>query len=164
MIRKTAGNGEAGIRWNFTTKLDDLDFADDIALLSSTQKHIQEKTSRLEGNAKRVGLKINASKSKIMRINPKQHQPIKVSETELEDINTFVYLGATVSKQGEGMEDLKGRIVKARIVFFRLKKILNARFLSTRTKCYKDQNYPESSRRSMSGNVMFQEFSRTVTH
>ena len=61
VIRKTAGNGEAGIRWNFTTKLYDLDFADDIALLNSTQKHIQEKTNRLEGNTKRVGLKINAS-------------------------------------------------------------------------------------------------------
>ena len=70
----------------------------------------------------------------LMRINPKQHQPIKVSETKLEDINTFVYLGATVSKQGGGMEDLKGRIVKARIVFFKLKKIWNASFLNTRTK------------------------------
>lgn len=30
--------------------------------------------------------------------------------------------------------------------------------------CYKDRNYPESSRMSMSRNMMFQEFSRTVTH
>ena len=30
--------------------------------------------------------------------------------------------------------------------------------------CYKDWNYLESSRRSMSRNVLFQEFSRTVTH
>ena len=30
--------------------------------------------------------------------------------------------------------------------------------------CYKDWNYLESSRRSMSRNVLFHEFSRTVTH
>ena len=30
--------------------------------------------------------------------------------------------------------------------------------------CYKDWNYLESSRRTMSRNVLFQEFSRTVTH
>lgn len=43
VMRKTIEDGERGIRWNFTSKLDDLDFDDDIALLSSTQRHIQQK-------------------------------------------------------------------------------------------------------------------------
>lgn len=34
---------ESGIGWKFTRKLEDLDFADDITLLSSTKKQIQEK-------------------------------------------------------------------------------------------------------------------------
>jgi len=44
IMRETVKNGENGIRWKFTSKLDDLDFADDIALLSSTKQHIQMKT------------------------------------------------------------------------------------------------------------------------
>ena len=44
-ITKSVGEGENGIQWKFTSKLDGLDFADDIALLSSTKHHIQEKTS-----------------------------------------------------------------------------------------------------------------------
>ncbi len=48
-----------GIRWNFTTVLEDLDFADDIALLSSKISDLQEKTGRLEEEAARVGLKRN---------------------------------------------------------------------------------------------------------
>ena len=38
------------------------------------------------------------------------------------------------------------------------------KFFFQEGECYKDQNYHESSRRSMSLNVMFQEFSRTMTH
>lgn len=47
VMRKTIV-GETGIRWNFTSKLDDLDFADDIELLSSSKKHIQREIDELE--------------------------------------------------------------------------------------------------------------------
>ena len=53
VMTRTVGYGENGIRWKFTTKLDDLDFADDIALLFSTKQQIQEKTSRLNEEAGR---------------------------------------------------------------------------------------------------------------
>ncbi|KAJ8360365.1 hypothetical protein SKAU_G00168900 [Synaphobranchus kaupii] len=59
VMRRTVCHGENGIRWKFTSKLDDLDFADDVVLLSSTKQQIQDKTSRMEEEAKRVGLKIN---------------------------------------------------------------------------------------------------------
>ena len=72
ILRRTVGKGENGIRWRLTTKLDDLNFADDIALLSSAKHHIKEKTARLDGEARRVKLKINWEKTKMMRINPKQ--------------------------------------------------------------------------------------------
>ena len=37
VMRRTVGDGNNGIRWKFTLKLDDLDLADDIVLLSSTR-------------------------------------------------------------------------------------------------------------------------------
>ena len=36
-----------GLRWKFTSKLEDLDFADDVALLSSSKEHIQTKLTEL---------------------------------------------------------------------------------------------------------------------
>ena len=42
----TEGNNTR-IKWKFTTKLEDLDFADDIALLSSSLKHMQTKATKL---------------------------------------------------------------------------------------------------------------------
>ena len=43
-MRNTWQEGNTGIRRKFNTKLEDLDFADDMALLSSTRQHIQTKT------------------------------------------------------------------------------------------------------------------------
>ena len=39
VMRHTVKEG-TGPRWKFTSKLEDLDFADDVALISSTQRHV----------------------------------------------------------------------------------------------------------------------------
>jgi hypothetical protein len=43
VMRKTTKDKPRGIRWKITSKLEDLDFADDLALLSHTHQHIQDK-------------------------------------------------------------------------------------------------------------------------
>ena len=78
IMRRTVGKGENGIRWRLTTKLDDLDFADDVALLSSSRNQMQEKTSRMDMEAKRIGLKINLDKTNVIRINAKNQAPISI--------------------------------------------------------------------------------------
>jgi hypothetical protein len=50
-----------------------------------------------------------------MKINPNQDQPVKINNTELEDVNKL-YLGATVSQQGGGMGDMRGRVSKAKSI------------------------------------------------
>jgi hypothetical protein len=65
-----------GISWNFTTNLDDLEFADDLALLSSKQTNLQGKSSQLESTAAQIGLKVNARKTKVMRLNT-QNTPVR---------------------------------------------------------------------------------------
>ena len=57
IMRKATARKRGGIRWNFTTVLEDLDFADDISLLSSKFNDLQEKTGRLAEEAVRVGTK-----------------------------------------------------------------------------------------------------------
>ena len=71
--------GNTGIRWKFTTKLEDLDFVDDIALLSSTRQHIQTKTDKFAHEAERVGLKVNADKCKLLRINSRNNDVVEVN-------------------------------------------------------------------------------------
>lgn len=46
------------IRWRFTAKLEGLDFADDLALLSSTRRQLQLKNDCLFNASQGIGLKI----------------------------------------------------------------------------------------------------------
>ena len=42
IMRRTLEGDKTGIRWKLRSRLNDLDFADDIALLSSTKQHSTE--------------------------------------------------------------------------------------------------------------------------
>ena len=64
-------------------QLDDLDFANDIALISSTRQQMLEKTSLLAETSIKLGLRPNESKTKVMEINAKRKQPIKIKDTKL---------------------------------------------------------------------------------
>ena len=57
-MRKATADKRTGIKWNFTKVVEDHDFADDIALLSSTLDDLHEKTGRLAEKVARVGLKL----------------------------------------------------------------------------------------------------------
>jgi hypothetical protein len=52
-----------GIRINLTSRLEDLDYAEDICLLSYTLSDMKHKLRKLEDEAKGVGLKINIAKT-----------------------------------------------------------------------------------------------------
>ena len=139
VLRRTVRNGETGIRWKFTSKLDDLDFADDLVLTASTKQNIQLKTDRLCRVAQRVGLKVNSQKTKVMRINSRNDDRIYINGEDVEDVDKFVYLGATLTKSGAGMGDMENRISKWRNAYRQLTKIWNSHKIkrSTKLKLYK---------------------------
>jgi hypothetical protein len=64
--RDTIAKGKRGIYWNFSKKLEDLDFADSLCLLSQNFRDMNQKVKDLIKIAKGAGLKISTQKSKIM--------------------------------------------------------------------------------------------------
>ena len=123
------------IDWvRFTEKLDDLDFADDLALLSSTRRQLQLKNERLSNASKGTGLKINITKTKVMRFNAASEEEVIVNGEELEDVDSFVYLGAKVSTAGGADDDINSRLCKARAVFGKLSGVCKSRILSKSTR------------------------------
>src|SRR5579871_6002493 len=133
VIKNTIGDGRKGIRWTPFTMLEDLDFADDIALLAHKYEHIQEKSTKLENTAKQIGLKINTKKTQIMT-NSNNQQAVIVGNQTLENIEQFTYLGSVVSLQGGTEEDIKSRLNKARAAFAMMKPIWKSGIYSRRTK------------------------------
>ena len=81
---------------------------------------MQEKTSCLCDTAATVGLDINPSKTKTMHLNCKKSGPITICGNDLEDVETFTYLGAVLDMQGGTEADIKRRPALARTAFAKL--------------------------------------------
>jgi len=61
-------------------------------------------------------------------------EAITVNGLALEDVEKFIYLGATVCKQGSGGEDINARLGKARGAFVKLNRVWNSSIVSRKTK------------------------------
>ena len=81
IMKETTSQGRNGIRWTLmgpNTQLDDLDFADDLALLSSTRQQMQVKTNIRAEKSAQIGQHVNTVKTKVMRVNNQSQEPISV--------------------------------------------------------------------------------------
>ncbi|VDO48840.1 unnamed protein product [Schistosoma margrebowiei] len=90
-IKKTSTSEEK--QWTARMKLDDLDFAYDLALISYTQQQMQEKTISVAAISAAVGFNIHKEKSKILRYNTACTNPITIDEEDLEDVKNIYIFG-----------------------------------------------------------------------
>nr|KAG5688556.1 hypothetical protein BaRGS_010191 [Batillaria attramentaria] len=134
-IMKTTTTGRKnGIQWTLWAQLDDLDFADDLALLSHSHSQMQDKTTCLEATSAGTGLKINRRKTELMKINTTANTPVTVGGEPIREVESFVYLGSVVDGQGGTDRDVTARIGKARAAMVMLKNIWASKVVSIRTK------------------------------
>jgi len=63
-MKQVTSGGRRGIRWALTSVLEDLDYADDIALLAHRHQNMQAKTNALATTGGNIGLKINIKKTR----------------------------------------------------------------------------------------------------
>ena len=134
-IMKTTTTGRNnGIQWTLWTQLDDLDFADDLGLLSHNHSQMQDKTTLLKTTSAGTGLKINRKKTELMKTNTTANAPITVGGEPIWEVESFVYLGSVVDHQGGTDRDVTARIGKARAAFVMLKNIWASGGISMRTK------------------------------
>ena len=91
----------------------------------------------MDEEVRRVGLKINTEKTKVMRINVKNQELMMIDGQGVAEVDEFTYLGATVCKEeGAGMKDPKNRLSKATSAFVRLKRIWRSKTILRRAKLY----------------------------
>ncbi|GFR99724.1 hypothetical protein ElyMa_001053500 [Elysia marginata] len=99
----TEGNQQE-IKWALTSQLGDSEIAYHIAKISHSYQRMQEKTTTLNTTLRGLGLKINKSKTKILRLKTNSNRPVTVEDEESEDVDSFTYLENTIKRQG-GIED-----------------------------------------------------------
>ena len=67
--------------------LKDLDFADDLALISETIKHLQDETNRIVKYAGQVGLLVKVQKTELMNLPANPNQNITINDEQLKQTN-----------------------------------------------------------------------------
>ena len=105
-------------------RINDLDYADDIALFETSLAQAQQQLQETSNNANRVGLEINIGKTKLMALNCDGQDTISLNDEKIERVSDFKYLGSMMASE---VEDLKYRKNQAWAAFWKLKKIWYSR-------------------------------------
>ena len=83
IMKITTTGRNNSIQWTLWTQLDDLDFADDLALLSHHHSQMQDKTSLPENPLAGTGLKINRKKTELVKMITTANTPVTLVESLL---------------------------------------------------------------------------------
>jgi hypothetical protein len=81
---------------------------------------MKDKIIRLQQEAKLAGLNINVNKTKEMRINTQIEEKLSITNKEIEQVESFTYLGSIVTQDGGTDQDINQRIKKATAAFIQL--------------------------------------------
>ena len=96
-------------------QLTDLDYADDNTIIAPSVCVLQEALMTLQEEANLVGMLISWPKTKLMAItlNPTNHLPLKICNTEVLFVDSFTYLGSLITNDGSSSHDITSRIARA---------------------------------------------------
>ncbi|XP_068703873.1 uncharacterized protein [Montipora foliosa] len=111
--------------------LNDLDFADDIALLESTVPLAQTQLTRTASTSKDLGLIINVPKTEYMTANCHPTPPLQVYGEAINHVTDFTYFG---SQMASSASDFKRRKVLAWGAFWKLERFWRSSQLPISTK------------------------------
>jgi hypothetical protein len=95
---------------------------------------VEEKLKRLKEEAESAGLYINIKKTKGMTVNTSNTQKFRLENTEIEEVESFLYLGSVKSENGGTEKDVASRIKKANGVFAQLYPVWRNHTISKRVK------------------------------
>ena len=92
-IMRTSTKGRRNdIQWTLWSQLDDLDFGDDLALLSHSHAQMQEEATYLDSTSARKGLHISNGKIEIVMMQYTSNIPVTVAGQPTEEVSSFLYI------------------------------------------------------------------------
>jgi hypothetical protein len=92
------------------------------------------KLEDLTNKAEKTGLVISVKKTKALRVNTSKTDPFTLRGESIEDVNSFIYLGSIVAKDGGAAHDVWQRIRNANSASVQIYPVWKNSRISTRTK------------------------------
>ena len=91
--------------------INNLRFADDIAVLTESQNELQAMITKIAEESGKMGMKINVGKTEVQLIGRERVKvSIHLEHQELKQVEEFVYLGGNMSEDASTDQDLRRRI------------------------------------------------------
>ena len=118
--RKLVGDRTAKSRLS-SVRITESQFADDVALYTSSRTVLESAALKFVENASLWGLTVSVEKTKAMAsgmgLNASDLAPLQVGSGQFEMVDNFTYLGSVLSSDCEILDDVTTRIAKASKVF-----------------------------------------------
>jgi hypothetical protein len=94
-------------------------FADDQAMVASTNAGLQKIMDSLNRVSGKYGMKINIKKTKVLRISRKEGKPmtVNINGNKLEQVTQFCYLGSIITEDCRCHAEIKKRIAMGKEAF-----------------------------------------------
>ncbi len=114
--------------------INNLRYADDIAIMARNQDEMKMLIERIDGESAKLGLRINYKKTKLMTIDKDGLLPNEKITTDIERVDQFVYLGSLITNNGGCEQEIRKRIIMTKTAMTRLDKIWKNRQITINTK------------------------------
>ena len=111
--------------------INNLRYADDTTLMAESEEELKSLLMKLKEESKKVGLKLNIQKTKIMASGP-----ITSWEIDGETVTDFIFLGSTITADGDCSYEIKRRLLLGRKVMTNLDSIFKSRDITLPTKVH----------------------------
>jgi hypothetical protein len=103
----------------------DVRFADDQGMIAKNEAGLQKSMDSLNSTSLRYGMKINSKKTKVMKVSRiKGEVNITINGIKIEQVESFRYLGHTMTDDGRCEKEINSRIAQAKDAFGERKELL----------------------------------------
>ena len=107
--------------------INSLRYADDTTLMAESEEELKSLLMKVKEESEKLGLKLNIQKMKIMASGP---------ITSWETVSDFIFLGSTITADGDCSHAIKRRLLLGRKVMTNLDSIFKSRDITLSTKVH----------------------------
>ena len=114
--------------------INNLRYADDTTLMAESKEELKSFLMKVKEESKKVGLKFNIQKTKIIASGPITSWQIDGVTTET--VSDFIFLGSKITPDGDCSHEIKRRLLLGRKVMTNLDSIFKSRDITLPTKVH----------------------------
>src|SRR6476661_3506194 len=99
-------------------------------MVANSESGLQKIMDCLNAAAEEYGMKINIKKTKVMKVSKKVGDEISIliNGKKIDQVQSFKYLGSTMTEDGKCETEIKIKIALAKETFSKRKEVLTTRF------------------------------------